>query len=197
MASAIALAREGTDVGSMTRVMIIRHGEKHAGTHDHGVNVQGVRTKHELTVRGWRRAGALVRYFAPVGGMAADAPISTPQSIFASAATPASPSLRAQHTVLPLAEMLGVEVNATHPEGQEIAVATAALAAPAPVLISWHHSHIPLLAKAVAGAGVGCPEAWPDDRFDVVWVLDRNGAGAWRFSQVAQRLFAEDGETTI
>ena len=181
----------------MTRVMIIRHGEKHAGTHEHGVSFEGVRTKHELTVRGWQRAGALVRYFAPAGGMAADAPISTPVSIFASAATPASPSLRAQHTVLPLAKVLGVEVNATHAEGAEMAVATAAVSAPAPVLISWHHSQIPLLAKAIAGAGVGCPESWPDERFDLVWVLDRDESGGWRFSQVAQRLFAEDAETLV
>lgn len=178
----------------MTRVMIIRHGEKHAGTHEHGVNMAGERTRHELTVRGWQRAGALVRYFAPVYGMAADAPISTPMSIFASAATSASPSLRAQHTVLPLAEMLRLKINASHAEGEEMAVAAAMLAAPQPVLISWHHSHIPLLAKAVAGAGIGCPDAWPDERFDMVWVLDRNGDGAWRFSQVPQRLFASDRE---
>ncbi len=181
----------------MTRVMIIRHGEKHAGTHEHGVNLKGVRTRHELTVRGWQRAGALVRYFAPTGGLAPDAPISTPVSIFASAATAASPSLRAQHTVLPLADMLRLKINAEHPEGQEMAVAAAALAAPQPVLISWHHSHIPLLAKALCGAGIGCPDSWPDERFDLVWVLDRDGGGVWRFSQVPQLLFAGDSADAI
>lgn len=70
-------------------------------------------------------------------------------------------------------------------------MAGAALAAPGPVLISWHHSHIPELARHIAGEPPGCPHQWPDDRFDVVWVLDRADA-AWRFSQVPQRLFATD-----
>jgi hypothetical protein len=181
----------------MTRVMIIRHAEKHNGGRERGVNIEGVHTKHELTVRGWQRAGALVRYFAPADGAPQGWPLGIPQSIFASAATSASPSLRAQHTVGPLAAMLGLQINRDYPEGEEAAVALAALAAPAPVLIAWHHSHIPPLTRAIAGAGIGCPDAWPDERFDVVWVLDRNAAGAWSFAQVAQRLFAEDRAEAI
>jgi phosphohistidine phosphatase SixA len=183
----------------MPRIMIIRHGEKHNGGRERGVNIEGFHTKHELTVRGWQRAGALVRFFAPVGGLPPGSPISTPRSIFASAATPESPSLRAQHTVKPLAETLGLQIDNRHAEGEESAVAAAALAAAplGPVLISWHHSHIPALARSVAGGELACPEAWPDERFDVVWILDRSDEAAapgapWRFSQVAQRLFAYD-----
>ena len=182
----------------MTRVMIIRHGEKHTdGGRERGVNIEGEHTKHELTVRGWQRAGALARYFAPVGGNPPNARISTPQSIIASAATPDSPSLRAQHTVLPLADLLRIEIDKRFPEGEETLCAAAALAAPSPVLISWHHSHIPRLVRAIAGKQVGCPAHWPDDRFDVVWILDREGEGDWRFSQVAQCLFAQDSAQTI
>ena len=179
--------------------MIIRHAEKHTGGRERGVDIDGFHTKHELTVRGWLRAGALVRFFAPVGGMPSGLPISTPRSIFASAATPGSPSLRAQHTVKPLAETLGVEIDKTYAEGEETAVAAAALAATGPVLISWHHSHIPALAKAIAGADFGCPHGWPDDRFDVVWTLDRcdETPGAWSFFQVAQCLFAYDRDEPI
>jgi hypothetical protein len=65
-----------------------------------------------------------------------------------------------------------------------------------PVLIAWHHSHIVRLAKAIAGDAIGCPEAWPDERFDVVWTLDRADDG-WTFSQVPQRLFAHDGAEPI
>ena len=176
----------------MTRVMIIRHAEKHNGLGERGVSLDGLRTKHELTVRGWQRAGALVRYFAPVGGLPPGAPISTPRTIFASAATPKSPSLRPKHTVEPLAAVLGVTINVDHPEGEEAAVAAAAVAAPGPVLISWHHSHIPRLARAIAGSPLDCPHEWPEDRFDVVWILDRDDAGAWAFSQAAQLLFAGD-----
>ncbi|WP_372782202.1 hypothetical protein [Phenylobacterium sp.] len=177
----------------MPRIMIIRHAEKHNGTHERGVNLEGYHTKHELTVRGWLRAGALVRFFAPVGGMPPGSPISTPRSIFASAATLQSPSLRAQHTVEPLAALLGVQIDKSHADGEEAAVAAAALAAASPVLISWHHSHIPVLAKLLAGVQVGSPDAWPDERFDVVWILDRDEAGGpWRFSQVTQGFFAYD-----
>jgi hypothetical protein len=178
---------------TMTRIMLIRHAEKHNGGRERGVNIEGVHTHHELTVRGWQRAGALVRYFAPIGGMPPGSPISTPRTIFASAATPESPSLRAQHTVELLAAAIGVDVDHSHVDGHEVAMALAALAAADPVLICWHHSHLPTLAKAIGGRHLQCPEEWPEDRFDVVWVLDRtDNASPWRFSQVAQRLFAHD-----
>lgn len=182
----------------MPRIMIIRHAEKHSGGRERGVNMEGLRAHHELTVRGWQRAGALARFFAPVGGMPPGSPISTPRSIFASAATPRSPSLRAQHTVAPLAAMLGIPIDKSHADGEEAAIAAAALAAADPVLIAWHHSHIPTLARMIAGAQLGFPE-WPDERFDLVWVLDRGAqpAGPWRFSQVAQCLFAQDRDEAI
>ncbi len=182
-------------LSDMPKIMIIRHAEKHhQGIRDRSVTIEGVHTKHELTVRGWQRAGALVRFFAPSIGAPHYPGISTPRSIFASAATPKSPSLRAQRTVEPLAADLGLQVDRQHPEGDETAVAAAALAAVSPVLISWHHSHIPLLAKSIAGSALGCPDSWPDDRFDVVWVLERadESDGAWSFSQITQCLFAHD-----
>jgi len=183
----------------MRRIMIIRHAEKHNGGRERGVDIDGFHTKHELTVRGWLRAGALVRFFAPVCGTPSGSPISTPRSIFASAATPGSPSLRAQHTVKPLAEALGVQVDKRHADGEEAAVAAAALAAPGPILIAWHHSHIPTLARMIMGEELGCPHNWPEDRFDVVWVLDRGdeSSGPWRFTQVTQCLFAYDRDEPI
>ncbi|MBI1361224.1 MAG: hypothetical protein GC155_13185 [Alphaproteobacteria bacterium] len=181
-------------VVDMQRIMIIRHAEKHYdGSPDRSVAPDGVHAKHHLTVRGWQRAGALVRYFAPAGGLPAGAPISTPASIFASAATPKSPSLRAQHTVAPLAAMLGVEINCDYADGDEKALAPAVLAAKGPVLVSWHHSHLIRLTVSLAGPDVPCPRDWPDDRFDVVWILDRDEPDApWRFSQVTQQLFVYD-----
>jgi phosphohistidine phosphatase SixA len=179
----------------MPKIMIIRHAEKHhEGIRDRSVTIEGVHTKHELTVRGWQRAGALVRFFAPATGAPHHPGISTPRSIFASAATAKSPSLRAQRTVEPLAATLGLQIDRTHPEGNEAEVAAAALAAPSPVLISWHHSHIPHLAKIIGGKSLECPTSWPDDRFDVVWILERDetGDGPWTFSQITQRLFGHD-----
>ena len=183
----------------MQRIMIIRHGEKHRdGGIDRGVNLDGLHTKHELTVRGWQRAGALVRYFAPVGGLAADAPLSTPAAIFASAATDFSPSLRALHTVQPLAELLALEIDARFAEGEERFAAAAMLAVDGPVLVAWHHNHIARLATVIAGSDIACPPGWPDERFDLVWVLDRAGpAMPWTLRQVPQLLFAGDSPLPI
>jgi hypothetical protein len=179
----------------MPRIMIIRHGEKHnEASSVHGVNIEGVRTKHELTVRGWLRAGALVPFFAHPHGMPEASPISTPRTIFASAATRHSPSLRPQHTVKPLAEKLGIQVDARHTCGEEAALATAALASAGPVLIVWHHSHIREIVRLITDDGVVCPADWPEDRFDLVWILDRSDAPgeSWIFTQVAQRLLPND-----
>jgi broad specificity phosphatase PhoE len=178
----------------MFKIMIIRHAEKPLDGHpERGVDIDGVHAHHELTVRGWQRAGALVRFFAPLGGAEPPALIARPRTLFATAVTPESPSHRPKHTLVPLAEALGVPVDTGHLSGEEPAVARAALAAAQPVLICWRHGYIPALAKAIAGAAAGVPESWPDDRFDLVWVLEAQAPqGPWRFSQVPQRLFARD-----
>lgn len=184
---------------SMTRIMIIRHAEKpNDGPFSRGVTVDGVHDKHELTIRGWQRAGALVRFFAPHVPASGEAAISRPCSIFASAAIVGSASLRSQHTVGPLADFLQLPVRADHPEGDELGVAQAALAAPSPVLISWHHKRIRALVRAISGRGLPIPAHWPDPRFDVVWVLDQvEPGGPWAFSQVPQRLLAGDGDEPV
>jgi broad specificity phosphatase PhoE len=181
----------------MHKIMIIRHAEKHQhGIHDRGVTEDGRPAHHELTVRGWQRAAALVNFFVPHNAHPKESPIQTPRSIFASNATKESPSMRAMHTVGPLAEALGISVNHHYAEDQEAALAATVASAPSPVLIAWHHGHIAKLAKEIAGAHIGCPGRWPDDRFDVVWILERHDAhaSAWGFSQVAQCLLPGDCE---
>jgi hypothetical protein len=155
----------------MLKIMIIRHAEKHQhGSHDRGVSEDGRPAHHELTVRGWQRAGALVHLFAPPGGLPDGSRIQTPRSIFASDATRDSPSLRAMHT------------------------AAVVIAAPSPALIVWHHAAIPRLVMEIAGKLPGCPVHWPDDRFDLIWILEHNAPRAgWSFSQVLQRLLPGDG----
>ncbi|HET7085882.1 MAG TPA: hypothetical protein VFI23_13985 [Rhizomicrobium sp.] len=179
----------------MHKIMIIRHAEKHQhGAHDRGVTEDGRPAHHELTVRGWQRAAALVNFFVPHGAVPKDSPIQTPRSIFASNATRESPSLRAIHTVGPLAEQLGIPVNHHYAEEEEAALAAAVATAVSPVLIAWHHGHIVHLAREIAGPHIGCPAQWPDDRFDVVWILEHHGehGGGWRFSQFAQCLLPGD-----
>src|SRR5665213_1264193 len=84
----------------MLKIMIIRHAEKHQhGSHGLGITEDGLPSRHELTVRGWQRAAALVQLFMPAGGPAPKgSAIQTPRSIFASDATKQSPSKRAMHT---------------------------------------------------------------------------------------------------
>jgi hypothetical protein len=175
--------------------MIIRHAEKHQhGSHDRGIDEDGLPSRHELTVRGWQRAGALVHLFAPPGGLPDGGRIHTPRSIFASDATRDSPSLRAMHTAGPLAAALGITVNHAFAEEEEAALAAEVVAAPSPVLVVWHHGAIPRLVKEIAGKLPDCPSHWPHGRFDLIWILERDDPrAAWRFSQVAQSLLPGDG----
>jgi hypothetical protein len=178
----------------MTRIMIIRHAEKpNERGAIHGVTEGGAHNRHALTVRGWQRAGALVRYFAPHGDASRDPLISRPHAIHASAATPRSPSLRSQNTVAPLADLLGIRVEIRHPEGDESGLAETVLAGPRPALIAWHHKRIPALVDTLTGGSVDRPARWPDARFDLVWVLDRDDPhGRWTFAQTTQCLLPRD-----
>jgi hypothetical protein len=63
------------------------------------------------------------------------------------------------------------------------------------VLVSWEHKRIPKLVAMLPGAPP-VPQDWPDDRFDIVWVFDRAGAG-WSFSQIPQRLLPGDSPKPI
>src|SRR5213082_2529348 len=190
-----SIADDDHGVTGMLKIMIIRHAEKHQhGSRDRGVTEDGRPAHHELTVRGWQRAGALVHLFAPPGGLPAGSRIHTPRSIFASDATGDSPSLRAMHTAGPLAAALGIPVNHAYAEEEEAALAAVVIAAPSPALIVWHHAAIPRLVMEIAGKLPGCPVHWPDDRFDLIWILERNAPRAgWSFSQVSQRLLPGDG----
>ena len=63
--------------------MLIRHAEKpeHAVQ---GVDANGSSGKEFLIVQGWQRAGALVRFFAPVSSQFQRPGIEQPQFLFAS-----------------------------------------------------------------------------------------------------------------
>ncbi len=181
------------------RILIIRHAEKPSpdGT-VRGVTAAGDPDPHELSVRGWQRAGALARLFAPLAARPTGDPLATPTAIFASAATPASPSLRPQHTVALLAALLGLTTDLTYAEGDEAGLAAALTRAGGSALVCWHHEHLVRLVRLIAGAGLDCPATWPDDRFDMIWLLDRaDPAGAWRFSQMPQMLLAGDAPDPI
>ncbi|GGP45724.1 hypothetical protein [Streptomyces melanogenes] len=175
--------------GADTTIMIIRHGEKPGGG-ERGRDESGQRDKKSLTARGWQRAKALPGLFVAASGRPAP-PLPRPATLFAAADTgPHAGAHRMRQTVAPLAEALHERVDVSIAEGQESALAAAALAAPAPVLICWEHSRIPDIVRALGAADSGAPQAWPE-RFDLVWVFTRR-AGKWSFRAVAQGLLAGD-----
>ncbi|WP_327351475.1 hypothetical protein [Streptomyces sp. NBC_01304] len=179
-----------SDAGRDTTIMIIRHGEK-PGHGEQGVDEAGRPDKKSLTRRGWRRADALPRLFAAEPGRPAPK-LPRPATLFAAADTgPHAGAHRMRQTVTPLSKALHLPVDTSVAEGQETRLATAALAAKAPVLISWEHSRIPAIVRALGAAQArGVPGKWPE-RFDLVWEFTRTG-GNWAFRSVPQHLLDGD-----
>lgn len=177
-----------------TRIMLIRHAEKPDGN-DGGVDQKGNADKHDLIVRGWQRAGALVRYFANPSDP--NGLIKRPATIFATEPASGSESKRPLHTVTTLAKFLNLDIDSTIAEGSEDALVKAAIASDGVVLIAWHHEKIPAIANLVL-QNKTAPQKWPGDRFDVVWIFSRAAADApWIFSQAPQLLLSGDSPTVI
>ncbi len=182
-----------------SKIMIIRHGEKPSGDDSlRGVSESGHHDANELVVRGWQRAGALVRFFAPLMNQFANPALAIPDEIFAVAVDGHIQSFRAQHTVFPLAQVLCKPLNVKYAKNEEPALAEAAVACHGVVLISWEHKLIPSIINHIVGNDTTCPQKWPDSRFDLVWVLDQHPhTMGWKFIQVAQMLLPDDSPYTI
>jgi hypothetical protein len=178
-----------------SKIMIVRHAEKPTDPGVmpaiSGVAADGSQDPEELVVRGWQRSGGLVRLFAPRDGHFVDPHLAPPGTIFASQVAHHSNSLRPQHTVLELAKVLGQTLNTDFKKDDFAAMTTAAEATNGVVLIAWEHQDIPSIANQIVGNTTTVPQQWPGDRFDVVWVFDRQGSG-WNFSQVPQLLLSGD-----
>jgi broad specificity phosphatase PhoE len=174
---------------TLKKVMLIRHAEKPNDTVQ-GVNEAGRADPDQLSVRGWQRAGALVRFFAPIGQDHRSG-ISTPTAIFACKPYNSTRSLRPLHTVSPLAIALGITVRHEFARSDDTSLLNAVLSASETALICWSHDPIPGIARKITGDLRDIPEKWPAKRFDLVWVLDRTDDG-WRFSQIDQMLLPGD-----
>lgn len=189
---------------SCNKIMLIRHSERPSPAHGRGVSLSGDKDDRSLTVRGWQRAGALARFFVPLGGAFAHPALATPEALFACKAGPKAQSLRPQHTLLPIAELLQIKLNCDYFEDDITALVEKASASPGPALISWKHDGLPKIANAILGNASTAPQSWPLSRVDVVWVFDRrskgsdaSGGGAWTFTQIPQLLLAGDSPDVI
>ena len=177
-----------------TKIMLIRHAEKPDGN-DGGVDQKGNPDKHDLIVRGWQRAGALVQFFA--NPRDPNGPIRPPATIFATEPTTGSDSKRPLHTVTPLAKFLDIPIDSTIHEGSELDLANKAIASDGAVLIAWHHGKIPAIANLIL-QNQSAPQKWPSDRFDVAWIFTRAAASdPWIFSQAPQLLLSGDSPDVI
>jgi hypothetical protein len=152
-----------------------------------------------LLVQGWARAGALVSLFAPQTSSGAPAPVppglTRPTTVYA--ADPNSGgSERPAETITQVAAVLGVTPDEQYAKGDESDLATALLATSGPQPVAWEHESIQDILAGLGTITPTPPAAWPDDRFDLVWVLTANGNG-WDFTQVPQMLLAGDSTDPI
>jgi hypothetical protein len=144
---------------------------------------------------GWDRAHRLVDLFDPPQGSLRPG-LARPKSIYAAGANSNGEGQRTRETVTPLADKLGIAVNASLGKGDERQLVEQVIAQPGPTLISWQHGEIPTIAAAFPSATPTPPSQWPDGRFDVVWTLTKTADG-WHFAQVPELVLPNDRADVI
>ncbi|ACD20062.1 phosphoglycerate mutase family protein [Paraburkholderia phytofirmans] len=181
------------------RIMFIRHAEKPGPNEGIGIETDGKADPESLSVRGWQRAGALARFFCPIEETHATR--LKPATVYAPGTGPSSKSKRAMQTVTPLVALLQLQAASrvnyvtSHLKDDGPALMNDVLAQSGIVLIAWEHKVIPSLIGLVPDAPT-VPSSWPEDRFDMVWILD-HAADKWSFSQLPQLLLAGDTANPI
>lgn len=174
---AVASNFQYRDLKMPKRIMIIRHGEKPKKGFI-GLHVTGREDENSLIVHGWQRAGALAEIFKED---------MKPDHIFA--CFKSEHSQRALDTVTPLADLLRLEINVSIKKGEEKKMAEEAMKCKGTVLISWEHHAIHLIANEITSSPV--PSIWPDDRFDIIYILDKTNDG-YSFKQRPQLVLNGD-----
>jgi broad specificity phosphatase PhoE len=178
-------------------IMFVRHGEKPGeGTRPHGVDHHGEHDEHSLSVKGWTRAGALAGLFAHAPSKA-HPHIVPPGRIFATRPTPEAKSKREMNTATPTAHRLKLTIEDSHTHGNEQDLVKDVLRRPEPALIVWHHGTLADLVRHFPIVNSDeIPKRWPDDRFDLIWVLVRQPGAEpkYHFVAVPQMLLADDQE---
>jgi broad specificity phosphatase PhoE len=173
------------------RIMFIRHAEKPGEpTNDKGVAFDGTPDDSCLTVLGWQRAGALAKFFSE--------PPLRPNIVFA-AGEHSGKRQRPTDTVTPLVDLLNTSGSVgfikNHLKDDLQQLVDDVMSRNGTVLVAWEHKRLPGLIDLLPDAP-HVPRHWPDNRFDLVWILDRT-AGGWSFSQLPQLLLAGDRATPI
>jgi len=182
-----------------TKIMVMRHAEKPAKDGPpYGVTLEGKLNKESLQPVGWQRAGALANLFAPTNGAMQNTALAKPQFLYASKPLQRKGSRRPLQTILPLAEKLSLPVNWHHERDEIEGVVEEVFSCRGVVLMCWQREYIPEIANYILGTKNGIPQAWPEDRFDLIWVFDLDRkSGSYKFQQIPQRLLMGDSATPI
>ena len=180
-----------------SKIMLIRHGETppEEGGSPYGVAVDGGRSVHALTVRGWQRAGALGLLFA-WPAVALSRGLAVPARLVCADSGSATEKRRVYQSLVPLADRLGIEIEHPLPVGAPGMLYEEALAEMAgTVLVCWdHHGLAKIAASIPVTPATAVPPGWPAHRFDLVWVFDRAPAKSrYTFRIVSQLVLADDG----
>jgi hypothetical protein len=188
-------------------IYIIRHGEKpqeptlrRVVPAHRGVDFHGNQNEHSLLPRGWQRSGALAALFDPSQGPLR-AGLHVPRMLISPSYGDSSKTAqhRTHQTIRGISDRLGIAIATDFAKGHEPRLAAALTkSGPGAVLICWDHAHIPALASALPLVhGTVIPEAWPDDRFDVIWTFTLVTNDEYSFAQVPQLLLSGDTNTII
>src|SRR5882724_1485540 len=181
------------------KILVIRHAEK-PPPHPppYGITLEGAREKDSLTARGWQRAGALASFFAPANGTFQDPSLAKPQFLYASKPVKHKGSRRPFETIMPLAEKLKIRINSDFLKFDTESMLEDAFLRDGVVLICWQREYIPQITDQIlVNNSVALPE-WPEGRFDMVWVFDRNPSSAqYSFMQIPQSLLMGDLATVM
>lgn len=175
-------------------IWIIRHGEKPEGSID-GIDSAGRVNKHSLTTRGWQRAGALGMVFTrpPKPGTP---PLSEPDSLLCPTYGSATDTQihRPFQTLTGLAGTMNQKIKTPFSTGQEKQLGDAVVSDySGTVLICWEHDHIPAIAQALPTTpGTVLPDAWPSDRYDLIWQFSLDGQ-RYSFDILPQHALGGDG----
>lgn len=173
-----------------TTITVIRHAEK-PDKHAEGVTPTGARDEHGLSVRGWTRAGALAALFGHLPSHNHSG-LAQPARVIATAPAHGAQSHREVDTATPIAERLGLDVETHYSHADTAQLALSLLDDDRDALIVWHHGTIPALVSDLPiSSSTPVPDKWPDDRFDLIWVLTRDG-DTYHLSQLEQGLIAGD-----
>ena len=179
-------------------IMFVRHGEKPGeGSRPHGVDHHGEIDEHSLSVKGWTRAGALAGLFTHAPSKS-HPHIVRPGRIFATRPTHEAKSKREMNTATPTADRLKLAIEDSHTHGNEEDLVRDVLGRPESALIVWHHGTlVELVRRFPIVNSHDIPKHWPDDRFDLIWVLVRqpDAEPKYHFVAVPQMLLADDQET--